>query len=100
MPYRGYPLTMLAVRKERTLYTTARVESNWKQVVAPEELQEKFSWVSEKPVFWLVVPSGKGHEVLAAAAEATSGEVINAKTGAIVTQLSIPAKGLVRKTLP
>ncbi|OLE83179.1 MAG: hypothetical protein AUG07_08680 [Acidobacteria bacterium 13_1_20CM_2_60_10] len=100
MPYRGYPLTMLAVRKDRTLYTTVRVESRWKQVVVPEALQEKFSWISDRPVFWLVVPYDDGHEVLAAAAEAASGKLIDLETGDVVTELTIPAKSLVRKTLP
>jgi hypothetical protein len=33
LPYRGFPLSILAVARERTLYTTARAQSDWKQVV-------------------------------------------------------------------
>jgi len=51
-------------------------------------------------VFWLVVPYDDGHEVLAAAAEAASGKLIDLETGDVVTELTIPAKSLVRKTLP
>jgi hypothetical protein len=34
LPYRGFPLSIFADAEPRTLYTTAAVKSDWKQVVA------------------------------------------------------------------
>jgi len=38
MPYRGETLSLLAVRKTRTIYTTVRVKTKWKQVVVAAEI--------------------------------------------------------------
>jgi hypothetical protein len=100
LPYRGYPLTILAVAKEHTIYTTARVETDWKQIVVPEGLQEKYSLISDQPAFWMIVPNGKGQEVLAASADATTGKLVDRDTGRVIVELSIPAAGLVRIKMP
>lgn len=100
LPYRGFPLTILAVAKDHTIYTTARVETNWKQIAVPEHLQEKYSLVSDQPAFWMIVPNGKGKELLAASAHATTGKLMERDSGRVIVGLSIPAKALVRKEMP
>jgi hypothetical protein len=96
LPYRGYPLTLLAAAKEHTIYTTAPVETDWKQIEAPADLQEKYELKSDKPAFWMVVPKGKGREVLAASAEAVTGTLVERGTDRVVAKVAIPAKALVR----
>ena len=91
---------MLADEKDHTLYTTVPVESNWKQVVVPESLQEKFVLVSEKPAFMIVVPMGKHQEVFAASDQATNSKVVDRETGRVLVELSIPAGVLVKAKLP
>ena len=100
MPYRGRPFTMLAVPAEHKLYSTARVKSDWDQVVLPEALQEKFSFASDQPAFWLVVPQGKGYALLAASDVATTGKLIERRTQRVLLELPIPRGGLVRRQLP
>ncbi len=94
LPYRGYPLTLLVAVKEHTIYTTTPVETDWKQIVVPEDWQEKYSFISDSPAFWMVVPKGKGRGVLAASAHATIGTLLDRATCRVV-KVSIPAKGLV-----
>jgi len=96
MPYRGRPLTMLAVPAEHKLYTTIRVESDWDQVALPP-WQEEFSFTSHQPVFWLV--SGRDHTLLAASHVAATGKLIERRTGRVLLEISIPAGGLVRRQL-
>jgi glycogen debranching enzyme len=100
MPYRGYPLSMLAVRDERTLYTTVEVACSWKQVIVPGALQDKFTFQSNPRAFWLVIPSRAGREVVAASAAATTGKLIDRETGRTLITLTIPPGELVRKQLP
>ncbi|HXW13146.1 MAG TPA: hypothetical protein VEN79_01450, partial [Terriglobia bacterium] len=96
LPFRGYPLTLLAAAKEHTIYTTVKVETDWKQIVVSEDLQEKYSFVSDQPAFWIVVPNGNGTEVLAASAHATTGTLVDLATGRAIVKVSIPAGALVR----
>lgn len=100
LPYRGNPLTLLADKNDHTLYTTAGVESDWKQVVVPESLQEKFVLVSEKPVFMMVIPMGGHREVFAASDQAANGKVVDRETGRVLVELQIPAEVLVKAKLP
>jgi cellobiose phosphorylase len=95
IPYRGTSLTLLALRKEKTLYTTARVKTKWKQVIVSAALQEQYRLESEAPVFWLV----SGREVLAASDTATKAKLISRATGKIVATLTISAGKLVRQKL-
>lgn len=97
MPYRGQPISILASREEHTLYTTAPVKTEWRQVLVPHSLQERFSFQPQGQAFWLVIPSGKGHEVLAASAGATSAKLIERGSGRVLLELSIPAGGILRK---
>jgi hypothetical protein len=96
LPYRGYPLTLLAVAKEHTIYTTAHVQTDWKQVEVPESLQENYSFISDQPAFWMVIPNGRGRTVLAASAHDANGTLVDRETGRVIAKISIPAKGLVR----
>lgn len=96
LPYRGYPLTLLAAAKERTIYTTAHVDTDWKQIVVSDELQTKYSFISDQPAFWMIVPNAKGREILAASVHATTGTLVDRNTGRVIVKVSIPEKGLVR----
>ncbi len=100
MPYRGHSLSMLAVRDDRTLYSTVPIATRWKQVLVPEGLQEKFAFLPDRQAFWIVVPSQGGREVIAASSAATAAKLIDRRTGRALMELSIPAGGLVRKKLP
>ena len=98
MPYRGRPLTMLAVPAEHKLYTTIRVESGWDQVVL-QPWQEEFSFTSDQPVFWLVIASGRDHTLLAASNVSATGKLIERRTGRVLLEISIPAGRLTRRQL-
>jgi hypothetical protein len=99
LPYRGNPLSILALAKDHSLYTTARIESSWRQISVPESLQERYRMMSDTPVFWLVVPAVGGNEMFAASAVAATAKLVDIDTGRVVAEASIPAKGLVRKKL-
>ena len=100
LPYRGHSLSMLAVKEERTLYTTVEVRSGWKQVFASPLLQDKYIFKPGGQCFWLVIPSPTGREVVAAAPGSVTGKLVDRETGRAVLELSIPAGELVRKQLP
>jgi hypothetical protein len=53
IPYRGVPLTLLAVRDGHTLYATAPVNAKWRIVVVPAELQDRFRFEPEPETFGL-----------------------------------------------
>ena len=91
---------MLAVRQGGVLYTTLPVETRWKQVVVPASLQQKFSFRSDNPAFWLVIPNRGGWEILAASALATTGRLVEQETDRVLAELSIPAGAVVRKKVP
>ena len=99
LPYRGFPLTLFADRQTKTLFTTARVESSWNQVAVPEQLQQQYSFQSEQNAFWMIISTKSGNEVLAASDEPVQGKLIERETGRVVSELSIPAGGMVRKKL-
>lgn len=96
IPYRGAPLTLLASRRDKTLYTTARVKTKWKQVLVPAALQETYRLESDAPVFWLVTAK---KELLAASDTAATAKLIARATGKIVATLTIPAGQLLRQKL-
>lgn len=98
MFYRGRPLTMLAVPAEHKLYTTVKVESEWDQIVL-QPWQEEFSFTSDQPVFWLMIPGGRDHTLLAASNVAATGKLIERSTSRVLLEISIPAGGLVRRQL-
>ena len=100
LSYRGFPLTLLAVRDNKVLYTTAPVVSKWRQIVVPETLQHRYSFEGSPETFWMVIPSGQERELLAAAPTATTGRLVERETGRILLQVSIGAGELVRKTIP
>ncbi len=100
VPYRGYPLSILAVAETRTLYTTTRVNSDWKQVMVALAKQEEFELRADGPVFWMVVLGAQAEEILAASDDAAAGRLIHRQTGRPVAEFEIPAKGLIRRPLP
>jgi len=99
MPYRGFPLSLLADRRTKTLFTTARVETSWNQVEVSELLQRHYAFQAEKSAFWIVISSKKGNEVIAASDQAVQGKLVEQKTGRLLAEVSIPAGGMVRKKL-
>ncbi len=100
LPYRGQSISILAVRDDHTLYTTAPVETDWKSVVAPEALQQRYRFHPHGKAFWLVVPGREGLVVIAASSIETSGKLVDRGTGEALLELSIPAGKLVCKKLP
>lgn len=99
LPYHGYPLSILAIADEQTLYTTLPVSSAWRQVVSSDVIQQRFHFESTGQPFWLVVPAKNGLELLAASDVAASGRLWDRKTHTELCNLTIPAGGLVRKEL-
>ena len=99
LPYRGFPLSLIADRQTKTLFTTVRVESTWDQVEVPDRLQQQYSFQSEQSAFWMVVSTKNGNEVLAASDQSVQGKLVERRTGRVVAELSIPAGGMVRKKL-
>ena len=99
LPYRGYPLSMIAVRNEKTIYSTRRIQTGWRQVTVPLALQEKYALHSAGQPFWMVVPRGEDNELLAASPEATTAQLIELGSDRVVAELAIPENRLVRKML-
>ena len=97
LPYRGRPLTILAIREGKTLYTTVPLQTQWKQIQISGSLQEKFSFRPKGSIFWLVVPADHGYELFASAAEPASGKLIDSESRRVLVELSVPAGALVRK---
>lgn len=95
VPYRGVPLTLLAVNKTKTLYTTARVKTKWRQVLVSAAAQEAYTLESDQPVFWLVA----GKELLAASDTAATVKLTERATGKPVAAFTLPAGKLVRQKL-
>jgi glycogen debranching enzyme len=100
IPYRNFPLTILADAETKTLYTTARVDTRWRQIVTSPGLQDRFSLESDKEPFWLVVPQGSNYQVLVASPEETKGALLDRHTGRMLLELSMPAGKLTRCQLP
>jgi glycogen debranching enzyme len=101
IPYRGAPMSLLAVRDGQTLYTTAPVSTKWKTVVAPPDLQDRFRFEPEAETFGLVLAAPGGSlEVIAASAAATVVKVVERRTGREVSHFSLAAGAIVRKRLP
>jgi hypothetical protein len=95
MPYRGSPLTLLAVKAGRTLYTTMRVKTKWRQVMVSAERQDDFRIESDAPVFWLVI----GREVVMAADSPATVRLIERATGRIAIALTLSTGALVKEKL-
>jgi glycogen debranching enzyme len=99
LPYRGFPLSIIADSDDKIIYTTARVDSTWKQIVASPTLQKQFAFESNGNVFWMVVPHEHGYQFIAAAATATEGSLYDKDTGRKIAAVNIPEKGLVRQKI-
>ncbi|MDB6167302.1 MAG: hypothetical protein JWM88_166 [Verrucomicrobia bacterium] len=95
MPYRGAPLTLLAVGAGRTLYSTVRVKTKWKQVIVSAARQEEFRLESDAPVFWLVA----GNEAIVAADAPARVRLLERATGIVAAELDISAGSVVRKKM-
>ncbi len=98
--YRGLPLSVLAVAEEKTLYTTAHVESKWHQIVAPESLQRRYVYEGSPETVWMVIPSKKGRELVAASPVSTSGKLLERGTGRVLLVVSIGAGNVIRENIP
>jgi hypothetical protein len=99
LPHRGYPLSMLAVEteNEQTLYTTAQVDTDWKQVIAPAVIQQQYRFKPDGQVFWLVLP--ETGEVIAAAADAVEGQLVERRSGRVAANLNLQAGEITRVKL-
>jgi len=101
IPYRGVPLTLLAVRAGQTLYTTAAVNTKWKTVMAPPDLQDRFRFEPDPETFGFVLQAAGGSlEVIAASAFATGVRVVERRTGREMAHFPIAAGGVVTRVLP
>jgi hypothetical protein len=101
IPYRGVPLTLLAARAEKTLYTTARVKTSWRTVIAPAELQSQFRYEPEDDALAFVLPDGsRGLRIVAASAVYTEMRVIERRSGEIVAHFRVSPSKLVHVSIP
>jgi len=101
IPYRGMPLTLLAIRDGRILYSTAPVSTNWQMVIAPPELQDRFRFEPETETFGIVLSSSEGRlEVIAAAADATAVRVVERQTGHEIARFPLERGAVARRALP
>jgi hypothetical protein len=101
IPYRGVPLTVLAVRDGQTLYTTAPVSTKWKTVMASPDLQDRFRFEPEPETFGFVLAASGGVlEVIAATAAAAEVRVVERRTGREMTHFPVKAGAVARKRLP
>jgi glycogen debranching enzyme len=101
IPYHGASLSLLAVREGKTLYTTAPVSTEWKTVLAPAALQDRYRFEPEDETFGFVLPkAGGGLEVVAVSSTATEVRVVERVSGREVLHFPLAAGGVTRKTLP
>lgn len=101
IPYRGTPLSLLALRRTHTLYATAPVATDWRTVIVPAALQSRFEIEPCEQVFGIAVPGEDGGlKVIIASASQTDVHVIDRLTKQELLHLHIPAGGLVMKKLP
>ena len=101
IPYHGTSLSLLAVHKGKTLYTTAPVSTDWKTVMAPADLQDRYRFEPEDETFGFVVPkAGGGLDVLAVSTVATEVRVVDRITRHEVLHFPLAAGGVVQKPLP
>ena len=100
LPYRGFPLSMLAAAQEKTLYTTLPVSSDWRQVICSAAEQERYEMEAEGQLFWLVAPHAAGLELIAASDTGASGRFRDRQTRAVLFDIEISAGSLVKKAFP
>jgi len=101
IPYRGAPLSLLALRRTHTLYATEPVATDWKMVTVPAGLQDQLEVEPEGQAFGMVVPGeGGGLEVIVVSASQSDVHVIDRSTKQELLRLTLPAGGIVIKKLP
>lgn len=100
IPYHGVPLTLLAVRKGMTLYSTAPVTTKWRTVIAPEELQERYQFEPKEDVVGLLLPrKGGGMDVIVGSSAATQVRIVDRVTKHEAGRFPIAAGGITRREL-
>lgn len=100
IPYRGAPLSLLAIAEGKVLYTTAAVHTTWRTVRVPAELQDRFRFEPPGEAFALVLPAAAGGlEALAASPAATELRVLDRRTGRELSRFAVPAGGVARQSL-
>lgn len=101
IPYRGASLSLLAVRRQKTLYTTAPIHTHWKTVIVPVELQNRFRFEPAGEAFGMVLPqAGGGLQVIAVSPATTEVRVVERLTNREVLHFPLIAGGMMQKTLP
>ncbi len=101
IPYKGTSLTLLAIKSERTLYTTTPVVTGWNTVLAKPELQDHFRFEPRDETFGIVLPKGTdGLEIIAVSSVTTELTVVDTRTEIEVMRVKMAAGEIVRKRLP
>jgi hypothetical protein len=99
LPYRGTPISIMAVREDRTVYTTVPLETSWRQVPLPADLQEAYAFEPSDQVFGIAVHGQNGNDIIVASESAQDVVVTDRKIRAQVAHLKVPAGGIVRQTV-
>lgn len=95
LSHRDRPLTLIALREARTLFSTARVRTSWKQVRVSAADQERYRFTSTGDACWLVTP----RELIVVADRPLAGELIENETGRVVARVKLSAAGYLRHAL-
>jgi glycogen debranching enzyme len=100
MPYRGFPLSMIASAENHTLYTSTRVETDWEQVICPLSLQEQYQIDGDgATIIGMIVTSDSGREAVVASDAAATVRVRQRDTGRVVAEVRVAAGDISRIAL-
>jgi glycogen debranching enzyme len=99
LPYRGAPVSILALRDNRTVYTTVPLQTSWKQIQLTPELQDKYTFEPSDETFGLVIPEKDGNEFIAVSNHPQDVTVLERGSGRQIATLSVPDSGLARETI-
>ena len=99
LSYRGAPVSILALRDDRTVYTTVPVKTSWKQAQLTPELQDKYQFEPSSQIFGVVVPKEDGKEFIVVSDHPQKVTVRERGSGRQIATLSVPANGLARQTI-
>ncbi len=102
LPYRGFPLSLLASAENRTLYTTARVQSDWTQIICPLALQSEYLVESSgPPVVWIIAPGREkaAGEAIVAGDQAAEVRIVHRAGGRVAAEMRVGAGEIVRAPL-
>lgn len=100
IPYGAAPLSILALRRNRTVYATAPVSTDWNLITVPAALQERFDVEPRGQAFGVFVPEeGGGLQVIVVSASQTDVRVIDRLTKQEVLRLRVPTGGVAMRKL-